>query len=79
MKLLNCLEPFQNYFKRRECRILIGSIQIAQAKIKCKSEVLQMKPGRQRNYELASIEKAKRDLPFLRDRLVDFRENGSQQ
>ena len=69
---LKFLEPFQNYFKRREYRILIGRIQISQAKIKCEDEVLQMKSSRQRNYELASIEKAKRDLPFLRDRLADM-------
>lgn len=78
MKLLNCLEPFQNYFKRRDIRVLKGQIQIAQAKIKCEEEVLQMKPGRQKNFEITSIEKAKRNLPYLRDRLADFRKDGFQ-
>ena len=76
MKLLNCLEPFQNYFKRRDIRVLKGQIQIAQAKIRIEDEVLQMKEGRQKRFELASIERAKRTLPFLRDRLADFRKEG---
>jgi len=70
------LKSFQNYFKRRDIRILKGQIQIANAKIKCEDEVRQMKPGRQRNFELASIEKAKRNLPYLRDRLAEFRKEG---
>lgn len=73
MKLLNMITM---PFKRREYRIIIAKIQIAQAKIKCENEVLQMKPGRQRNYELASIERAKRNLPYLRERLENFRKDG---
>ncbi|MCH7561477.1 MAG: hypothetical protein IIC67_08985 [Thaumarchaeota archaeon] len=73
---LKFLEPFQNYFKRRDMRILKGQIQIAQAKIRIENEVLQMKEGRQRKFELASIEKAKRTLPYLRDRLADCRKDG---
>lgn len=76
MKLLNCLEPFLNYFKRRDIRVLKGQIQIAQAKIKCESEVLQMKECRQKRFELASIERAKRNLPYLRDRLSSLRMDG---
>lgn len=67
---MNFLKPFQDYFIIRNMRILKGRIQIANAIIATEPE---KKPGRQRNYELAKIKKAKKDLPFLRDRLAGCR------
>lgn len=73
MKILNMI---LNSFRYREYYILLSKIQIVNAKIKCEDEVLQMKPGRQKNFEITSIEKAKRNLPYLRGRLADFRKEG---
>ena len=71
-KILNILKPFQDYFTRRDMRFLKAKIQIANAIITTEPESLALKQGRQRNYELAKITKAKRDLPFLRDSLADM-------
>ena len=67
------LKPFQDYFLKRDMRILIGKVQIANAIIATEPE---SKPGRKRDYELRKIEQAKRDLPFLRDRLSSLRMDG---
>ena len=63
----------KNGYYRRQYIIIKAKIAIAEAQIRTRAEVLDMKPCRQRGYELARIQKAEADLPGLRDILAGLR------
>ena len=74
--LLAIGKDIKNGYHRRQYIIITSKIKIAEAQIRIKDEVLNLKPGRQRTYELARIQKAEIDLPKLRDILADYRKMG---